>query len=36
MSRITLISSLKQDELKKIEKLMTEIKFKTCKVFDKF
>lgn len=32
MSRITLISSLKQDELKKIEKLMTEIKFKTCKV----
>lgn len=30
--RITLISNLEQSELKKIDKLMTDIKFKTCKV----
>lgn len=30
--RITLISNLEQSELKKIDKLMTYVKFKTCKV----
>jgi len=30
--RITLISNLKQNELKKIDALMSDIKFKTCKV----
>lgn len=30
--RITLISNLEQSELKKIDKLITDIKFKTCKV----
>lgn len=32
MGRITLISSFRQTELAKIAKLMTNIKFKTCKV----